>query len=81
MPVYCRFAQFFLEPLFEESVTQREVNAVNSEHEKNIPSDLWRIRQLEKCMSKPGHAYNHFSTGFNFLLIFFESTMQYLEYY
>ncbi|KAK7590251.1 hypothetical protein V9T40_001864 [Parthenolecanium corni] len=57
-----RFAQFFLEPLFEESATQREVNAVNSEHEKNIPSDMWRIRQLEKSMSKADHPYNHFST-------------------
>ena len=32
-----RFSQFFLAPLFTESATDREVNAVNSEHEKNVP--------------------------------------------
>ncbi|XP_065207037.1 insulin-degrading enzyme [Planococcus citri] len=58
-----RFAQFFIEPLFDDSATQREVNAVNSEHEKNIPADQWRVRQLEKSNSKAGHPYNHFSTG------------------
>ena len=36
-PVYVRFSQFFLSPLFTESATEREVKAVNSEHEKNIP--------------------------------------------
>ena len=41
-----RFSQFFLSPLFTESATEREVNAVNSEHEKNIPNDTWRINQV-----------------------------------
>ena len=41
-----RFSQFFLSPLFTESATDREVNAVNSEHEKNIPNDTWRINQV-----------------------------------
>ena len=31
-----RFSQFFVEPLFTEDLTERELNAVNSEHEKNI---------------------------------------------
>ena len=37
---YCscfRFSQFFISPLFTESATEREMKAVNSEHEKNIP--------------------------------------------
>uniref|UniRef100_A0A1B6FWC7 Insulin-degrading enzyme n=2 Tax=Cuerna arida TaxID=1464854 RepID=A0A1B6FWC7_9HEMI len=58
-----RFAQFFLCPLFTESATDREVNAVNSEHEKNIPSDSWRMDQLDKSTSKPGHPYSQFGTG------------------
>lgn len=63
MLFYYRFAQFFLEPLFENSATEREVNAVNSEHEKNIPVDMWRVRQVEKTLSKASHPYNHFATG------------------
>jgi insulysin len=58
-----RFAQFFLHPLFTESATDREVNAVNSEHDKNIQNDSWRINQLEKSTSKDGHPYKKFGTG------------------
>lgn len=58
-----RFAQFFLCPLFTESATDREMNAVNSEHEKNIQSDLWRLNQLDCSTSNPKHAYSKFGTG------------------
>ena len=33
-----RFAQFFLAPLFTESSTLREMNAVDSENQKNLQS-------------------------------------------
>jgi insulysin len=36
-----RFAGFFIEPLFAEDCTEREINAVNSEHKKNIQHDMW----------------------------------------
>ncbi|KAL0270074.1 UNVERIFIED_CONTAM: hypothetical protein PYX00_007602 [Menopon gallinae] len=58
-----RFSQFFICPLFTEDSTEKEVNAVNSEYEKNYPKDLWRFDQLEKHTSKLGHPYNKFSTG------------------
>jgi insulysin len=58
-----RFAQFFLCPLFTESATEREVSAVNSEHEKNVPNDAWRFDQLEKSTAKKDHAFNKFGTG------------------
>ncbi len=58
-----RFSQFFIEPLFTESATDREVKAVNSEHEKNIPTDSWRIKQLEHSLSDPDHDYYKFGTG------------------
>lgn len=61
--ILLRFAQFFVAPLMDESVAQREVLAVNSEHEKNIPVDQWRIRQIEKSLSKTSHPYNHFASG------------------
>ena len=58
-----RFAQFFLTPTFTESATDREVKAVNSENEKNLANDGWRQMQLERSMSKEGHAYGKFGTG------------------
>ncbi|CAL8128505.1 unnamed protein product [Orchesella dallaii] len=58
-----RFAQFFISPLFTESATEREVNAVNSEHEKNISCDSWRSYQMECCTANPDHPYSWFSTG------------------
>lgn len=36
-----RFAGFFSEPLFAEDCTEREINAVNSEHKKNLQNDRW----------------------------------------
>ncbi|XP_056631781.1 insulin-degrading enzyme isoform X2 [Diorhabda carinulata] len=58
-----RFSQFFIAPLFTESATEREINAVNSEHEKNIPNDLWRLDQLNKHLANPDHPFNTFGTG------------------
>jgi len=44
-------------------MTEREVNAVHSEHEKNIPNDSWRMHQLEVSLANPDHPYCHFATG------------------
>ena len=65
----CRFAQFFLKPLFTESATEREVNAVNSENDKNLSTDGWRLHQLEKATCNPKHDFAKFGTGaFSWLL-------------
>ena len=58
-----RFAQFFLKPLFTESATEREVNAVDSEHVKNVANDGWRLSQLERSTSNPNHPFSKFGTG------------------
>ncbi|KJE93448.1 insulin degrading enzyme, variant 1 [Capsaspora owczarzaki ATCC 30864] len=58
-----RFAQFFIAPLFSANATEKELNAVNSEHEKNVKSDAWRNFQLEKFTSRPGHPFAKFGTG------------------
>ncbi|KAI3620705.1 hypothetical protein CBS9595_002672 [Malassezia furfur] len=58
-----RFAQFFLEPLFDASCSEREIRAVDSEHKKNLQSDLWRSFQLEKSLSDASHPYSKFGTG------------------
>ena len=61
--VVCRFAQFFISPLFDASGADREVEAVHSEHEKNVMSDVWRLDQLDKEISNPNHDYHKFGTG------------------
>uniref|UniRef100_A0A8C5F1R5 Insulin degrading enzyme n=1 Tax=Gopherus evgoodei TaxID=1825980 RepID=A0A8C5F1R5_9SAUR len=63
-----RFAQFFLCPLFDESCKEREVNAVDSEHEKNLMNDAWRLFQLEKATGNPNHPFSKFGTGNKFTL-------------
>ncbi|KXN92195.1 Insulin-degrading enzyme [Leucoagaricus sp. SymC.cos] len=58
-----RFSGFFHSPLFAPSCTSRELNAVNSENKKNHQTDVWRIFQLNKHLSKPGHVWSKFGTG------------------
>jgi insulysin len=58
-----RFAGFFHSPLFEATCTTRELKAVNSEHKKNAQSDTWRMFQVSKSLSRPGHPYTKFGSG------------------
>lgn len=58
-----RFAQFFVHPLFREDCVERELQAVNSEHEKNLSNDGWRVMQLARSLSKPSHPNHKFGTG------------------
>lgn len=58
-----RFSGFFSAPLFAADCAEREANAVNSEHKKNLQSDMWRFYQLEKHLSSPDHPYHKFGTG------------------
>ncbi|XP_053683115.1 insulin-degrading enzyme [Sabethes cyaneus] len=58
-----RFSQFFIAPLFTEQATEREINAVHSEHEKNLSIDGWRLRQVNKSLCDPSHPYKKFGTG------------------
>ena len=58
-----RFAQFFIEPLFDAEFVERERNAVNSEHQKNVQSDGWRRNQVFTDMAREGHPFGKFSTG------------------
>ncbi|XP_033756882.1 insulin-degrading enzyme-like isoform X2 [Pecten maximus] len=58
-----RLSQFFLCPLFTASAVEREVNAVNSENDKNIHNDGRRLRLLDRKLCKPGHDWAKFSCG------------------
>ena len=44
------FSQFFVAPLFTESATLRELNAVQNEHSKNLQSDSWRNDLVSFCL-------------------------------
>ena len=57
------FASFFICPLFAESSTTREINAVDSENSKNLQVDGWRSYQLMKSLAKADHPFAKFSTG------------------
>lgn len=42
------FSQFFISPLFTESMIKKEINSVDSEHSKNLMDDDWRLFELSK---------------------------------
>jgi len=58
-----RFSQFFIAPAFNPDFTKREVNAVNSEFQKNLEHDYWRMRQIKRTIYDKGHPSNHFEIG------------------
>ncbi|MCH9046094.1 MAG: insulinase family protein [SAR324 cluster bacterium] len=58
-----RFAQFFIAPLFDPTYAEREMNAVDSEHAKNVERDYWRTRQVQSRHYRADHPINRFSTG------------------
>ena len=57
------FAHFFIDPLFNINAVEREINAVNSEHLKNLNNDFWITRQLIYNLTDKNHIVNKFSTG------------------
>ena len=58
-----RFSQFFIAPLFTEEYTSREVNAVNSEYQKNIMNDGWRQFRISSQFAREGHPEKKFNIG------------------
>jgi insulysin len=58
-----RFSQFFIAPLFDPKFTDREMNAVDSEFEKNLENDDWREQEMFRTMVSAGHPEHHFSIG------------------
>jgi insulysin len=58
-----RFAGFFTHPLFDPSCVDRELRAVDSENNKNLQNDVWRMHQLDKSLANPKHPFSNFSTG------------------
>jgi insulysin len=59
------FSGFFTSPILGKDCIDREKEAVNSEHIKNINSDSWRCHELLKVASHKNHCFNKFGTGCN----------------
>jgi len=57
------FSRFFIDPKFNESSIEREINAINSEHLKNTNNDSWFIFQVIYNLSDKDSGINRFSTG------------------
>ncbi|KAL9185105.1 hypothetical protein ACHAXT_002882, partial [Thalassiosira profunda] len=58
-----RFAQFFVSPLFDQSMLERELRAVNSEYLNGRTADNWRNFQLLKSGSSRDHPFSKFGCG------------------
>ncbi|XP_024886962.1 insulin-degrading enzyme-like isoform X2 [Temnothorax curvispinosus] len=58
------FAQFFIAPLFSETLIEKVINgAIHPEHEEYLTKDIRLLFQLHKLSVKPDHPYSKFSTG------------------
>jgi insulysin len=58
-----RFGSFFTCPLFTEGATGRELNAIESEHAKNLQTDSFRVYQINKERQNKDHPHSKFFTG------------------
>lgn len=63
LPALDRFSQFFISPLFERSAVKKELEAIESENQKNLQNDSWRGMQLIRSESNPGSINHLFATG------------------
>jgi len=58
-----RFSQFFISPLFDESMLERELRAVNSEYLNGRTADNWRNYQMLKQGASKEHPFSKFGCG------------------
>ncbi|RWS10769.1 Insulin-degrading enzyme-like protein [Dinothrombium tinctorium] len=58
-----RFVEFFIAPLLTENSTDREMNAVNSEHQKALKRDSARTWQVIKASANQTHDFAKFNIG------------------
>lgn len=56
------FSRFFINPSFDKTYVEKEVNAVDSEHNKNIGSDQWRVANIATNFYIDD-IHNRFTTG------------------
>ncbi|KAK2952141.1 putative Insulin-degrading enzyme [Blattamonas nauphoetae] len=57
------FSSYFICPLFSKDAIDREVNAVDSEHNNYKTQTEWRLDQLLHHLCLEDHYFNYFGTG------------------
>ena len=57
------FYNLFHKPLFKSETINKEINNVNSEHEKNKYDDKWRLMEVLKHSSNQEYPFSKFGTG------------------
>ena len=57
------FSHFFIDPLLSSNAIEREINAVNSEHIKNLTFDSARVSSILKEFVSNKHPYYNFGCG------------------
>eukprot|EP00126_Sphaerothecum_destruens_P011640 Sdes_comp20939_c0_seq1m18464 len=62
-PALDRFSRFFIDPLFNENSTEREISAVENEYLKDLESDGWKFYQMVKSAANSSYSFTHFSVG------------------
>tara|TARA_B110000208_G_scaffold40315_1_gene53405 strand:+ start:214 stop:3801 length:3588 start_codon:yes stop_codon:yes gene_type:complete len=58
-----RFAQFFIAPTFEPSMTARELMSVDSEMQGNLQDDAWRLQRLIQSKADAKHPWSRCCDG------------------
>lgn len=57
------FSRFFIDPLFDNDAVNKELNAINNEHLKNINDDGWIKHQFTFDIANENSCINTFGTG------------------
>jgi insulysin len=58
-----RFSQFFISPLFNAEMAERELRAIDSEYRNGKTNDSWRNFQFVKSISNPKNPFSNFGCG------------------
>jgi len=58
-----RLAQFFISPLFDANMVDRELRAIDSEYRNSFTADGWRSYQLLKASANQKHPFAKFGCG------------------
>lgn len=58
-----RFSQFFIAPLFDQDLVDRERHAIESEFSLKLKDDIRRTYQVQKETVNPEHPFSKFSVG------------------
>lgn len=57
------FAHFFIDPLFNSNLVDKEINAVNSEYHKDIGIDGYQYKYALKLLAADNHPFKNFDVG------------------